>query len=142
LKVFSFWRSLASFRVRIALGSKGLAWTPVHVNLLEKENKKEPHARAVVRRVLRDYRAYVGAQGFPPNVFATGYYFSMVAAYLAYGDRWNAAECGHQRSVRLASGGDRKGCGQQSAEWSDRHVHRPWQRSQRHLCRWSEHGGK
>lgn len=53
-------------------------------------------ARQTMRKLLRDYRAYVAAHGFPPNVFATGFYFSMVAAYLAYGDRWSAPELAGQ----------------------------------------------
>lgn len=39
----TYWRSSSAYRVRIALGAKGLAWTPVFVNLLEGEQKKESH---------------------------------------------------------------------------------------------------
>src|SRR5689334_4509283 len=39
----TYWRSSSAYRVRIALGAKGLAWEPVFVNLLEGEQKKESH---------------------------------------------------------------------------------------------------
>ena len=45
LELFTYWRSSSSYRVRIVLGYKGLAWTPRYVNLLEKENKKEEYAQ-------------------------------------------------------------------------------------------------
>jgi maleylacetoacetate isomerase len=35
----TYWRSSCSFRVRIALGYKNLAYEPVHVNILEGEQK-------------------------------------------------------------------------------------------------------
>lgn len=37
LTLSTYWRSSCSYRVRIALGYKGLAYEPVHVNLLEGE---------------------------------------------------------------------------------------------------------
>jgi len=44
MKFFSFWRSLASFRVRIALNLKGVAAEVVPINLLQGEqNKPEYH---------------------------------------------------------------------------------------------------
>ena len=44
MKFFSFWRSLASFRVRIALNLKGIAAEVVPINLLRSEqNKAEYH---------------------------------------------------------------------------------------------------
>lgn len=39
LTLSTYWRSSCSFRVRIALGYKGLAYEPVFVNLLEGEQK-------------------------------------------------------------------------------------------------------
>jgi len=40
LTLSTYWRSSCSFRVRIALGYKGLAYQPVYVNLLTGEQKK------------------------------------------------------------------------------------------------------
>ena len=40
LTLSTYWRSSCSFRVRIALGYKGLAYHPVYVNLLAGEQKK------------------------------------------------------------------------------------------------------
>lgn len=39
LTLSTYWRSTCSFRVRIALGYKGLAYEPVYVNLLEGQQK-------------------------------------------------------------------------------------------------------
>ena len=39
LTLSTYWRSSCSFRVRIALGYKGLAYEPVYVNILEGEQK-------------------------------------------------------------------------------------------------------
>ncbi len=44
LTLSTYWRSSCSFRVRIALGYKGLAYESVHVNLLTSE-QKEPAYR-------------------------------------------------------------------------------------------------
>jgi len=45
LRLYTYWRSSASHRVRIALGFKGLTYEPVFVNLLQGDNKK-PEYRA------------------------------------------------------------------------------------------------
>ncbi len=61
-----------------------------------------------MRKLLRDYRAYVTGQGYPPNLMATGYFFSIVAAYSAFdGDHWSANDLATQTftglMVQLAS---------------------------------------
>jgi maleylacetoacetate isomerase len=40
LTLSTYWRSSCSFRVRIALGYKGVVYEPVYVNILEGEHKK------------------------------------------------------------------------------------------------------
>ncbi len=52
LELYTYWRSSSSYRVRIALGFKGLAWTPRYVNILEKENKKEDYAETSPTRYV------------------------------------------------------------------------------------------
>lgn len=43
LQLYTYWRSSASHRVRIALGYKGLAYEPIFVNLLEGEQRKNEY---------------------------------------------------------------------------------------------------
>lgn len=43
IKLFNYWRSSASYRVRIALGLKGLAYEYVPVHLVKKEQLAAPH---------------------------------------------------------------------------------------------------
>jgi maleylacetoacetate isomerase len=45
LELFTYWRSSCSFRVRIALGHKGLAYEPHFVNLLEKQQSAGAYTR-------------------------------------------------------------------------------------------------
>src|SRR5947209_20243802 len=45
LALYTYWRSSSSYRVRIALGYKGLSWKPIHVNLLDGENRKSEYTK-------------------------------------------------------------------------------------------------
>jgi maleylacetoacetate isomerase len=59
LTLYTYWRSSASHRVRIALGYKGVAYEPVYVNLLEGEQRRD------------DYKA-VNPMGFLPCLVVDG----------------------------------------------------------------------
>ncbi|HVH45599.1 MAG TPA: maleylacetoacetate isomerase [Labilithrix sp.] len=43
LRLYTYWRSSASHRVRLALGYKGLTYEPVYVNLLEGEQRRDEY---------------------------------------------------------------------------------------------------
>jgi maleylpyruvate isomerase len=43
VRLFNYWRSSASYRVRIALGLKGITYEYVPVHLVKKEHKAESH---------------------------------------------------------------------------------------------------
>lgn len=43
LTLYTYWRSSASHRVRIALGYKGLTYQPIYVNLLEGEQRRDEY---------------------------------------------------------------------------------------------------
>ena len=43
MKLYTYYRSSASYRVRIALNLKGIAYTPAAINLLKAEQKGEPY---------------------------------------------------------------------------------------------------
>lgn len=45
LTLYTYWRSSASHRVRLALGYKGLAYEPVYVNLLEGEQRRDEYRK-------------------------------------------------------------------------------------------------
>src|SRR5512135_1911547 len=45
LVLYTYWRSSSSYRVRIALGYKGLAWRAEHVNLLEGAQKNDAYKK-------------------------------------------------------------------------------------------------
>lgn len=52
IKLYNYWRSSASWRVRIALGLKGLAWEYVPVSLVKGEHKSgEHHARNAMEQL-------------------------------------------------------------------------------------------
>lgn len=57
--LYTYWRSSASHRVRIALGYKGIAYDPVYVNLLDGEQRRD------------DYKA-VNPMGYLPCLVLDG----------------------------------------------------------------------
>jgi maleylacetoacetate isomerase len=73
LTLYDYWRSSASYRVRIALNLKGLSYDRVAVNLLEGEQQGEA------------YRA-VNPQGFVPMLDAGGTRFTQSLAIISWLD--------------------------------------------------------
>ena len=47
MKHYTFWRSTAACRVRVALNLKGIEAEPVFVNLLKNEQRSAPGAKGV-----------------------------------------------------------------------------------------------
>jgi maleylacetoacetate isomerase len=97
LKLFDYYRSSASYRVRIALGLKGLAYQNVPVNLLEGDHKSA------------DYRAQ-NPQGFVPMLEVDGLRITQSLAIIAYLDATrpeppllpaNPADAAHVRAMAL-----------------------------------------
>jgi maleylacetoacetate isomerase len=74
LILYDYWRSSASYRVRIALNLKGLAYERVPVDLLESEQKGD------------DYRAR-NPQGFVPMLEADGQRVTQSLAIVGWLDR-------------------------------------------------------
>mgnify|MGYP000037973791 CR=1 FL=1 len=61
MRLYTFWRSSTAYRVRIALNLKGVAYTPVPVNLVSGEHVRDAYAalnpgRSVPTLVLEDGR--------------------------------------------------------------------------------------
>ncbi|HEX8640776.1 MAG TPA: maleylacetoacetate isomerase [Allosphingosinicella sp.] len=96
--LFDYFRSSASYRVRIALALKGIEYERVAVNLLEGEQKAE------------DYRAR-NPQGFVPMLEADGLRLTQSLAIMGWLEaRWpeprllpaDPAEAAHVRALALA----------------------------------------
>lgn len=97
MKLYSFWRSSASYRVRIALNLKGVEYQSRPVNLLEDAQKSE------------DYRA-LNPQGFVPMIEIDGLKLTQSIAIITYLDQrfpvppllsQNIAEQAHVRALAL-----------------------------------------
>lgn len=73
ITLYDYWRSSASYRVRIALGLADLEWTTVPVNLLEAEHKGEAHLAR-------------NPQGLVPAIELDGHMFTQSLAIVEYLD--------------------------------------------------------
>ena len=71
LKLYSYFRSSAAYRVRIALGLKGLAWETQAINLLAGEQREE------------DYHA-INPQGLVPALVTEGTLLTQSLAIIEY----------------------------------------------------------
>lgn len=72
--LYDYWRSSASYRVRIALNLAGIAYDAVSVDLLEKDNKAPDHMDR-------------NPQGFVPVLDIDGHRFTQSLAILDYLDQ-------------------------------------------------------
>ncbi len=73
ITLYDYWRSSASYRVRIALGLAGLKWTTMPVNLLEGEHKDTAHLAR-------------NPQGLVPAIEIDGHLFTQSLAIVEYLD--------------------------------------------------------
>ncbi len=73
IMLYDYWRSSASYRVRIALGLAGLEWTTIPVNLLEGEHKDAAHLGR-------------NPQGLVPAIDIDGHVFTQSLAIIEYLD--------------------------------------------------------
>lgn len=97
ITLYDYWRSSASYRVRIALGLAGLEWKTEVVNLLEAEHKGEAHLAR-------------NPQGLVPAIEIDGQMFTQSLAIVEYLDETrglgllpaDAAARAHVRAVAHA----------------------------------------
>ncbi|WP_407492810.1 maleylacetoacetate isomerase [Pseudooceanicola sp. MF1-13] len=73
ITLYDYWRSSASYRVRIALGLAGVEWKTVTVNLLESEHKSDDHLAR-------------NPQGLVPAIEIDGQMFTQSLAIVEYLD--------------------------------------------------------
>lgn len=73
IKLYDYWRSSASYRLRIALGLAGLEWETVSVDLLKGEHKSAAHLKR-------------NPQGLVPVLEIDGQLFTQSIAILEYLD--------------------------------------------------------
>lgn len=73
ITLYDYWRSSASYRVRIALGLAGLTWRGVQVDLAAGENREAPHMGR-------------NPQGLVPVIEIDGHRFTQSLAIIEYLD--------------------------------------------------------